>query len=101
MEYADLRFRLGYVRGKVLFYGAAGWSWAKFRVHPGSVFTPRPNQTNLFGPSVGLGMEYNLSERWLFGADYTIRKLNGKFGEAASETDLDVGSLTFRVAYRF
>ncbi|WP_425044223.1 outer membrane protein [Primorskyibacter sp. S87] len=101
MDMADIRGRVGYVMGDLMVYGAVGWSWAQFRVHPGSGFGARPNQTSLTGLNLGLGLEYNLSERWRVSGDFTYRDLNGKFEEAVQDTDLKVSTLSVQLAYRF
>ncbi|MBO9452146.1 porin family protein [Tropicibacter sp. R16_0] len=101
IELVDLRGRVGYVNGNLMVYGALGYSWAKFRVHPGSGFGPRDNQTNLTGLNVGLGLEYAVNDSWLVGAEYTYRDLNGRFSEATRDTNLDVSNVSLRVIYKF
>ncbi|WP_170427243.1 outer membrane protein [Ruegeria arenilitoris] len=101
LEFADIRGRVGYAKGDFLFYGALGWSWARFRVHPSLFFEGRESQTTLDGFNIGLGMEYNFSERWFVGADYTYRDISGRFDEASRDSDIDLSTITARVAYRF
>ncbi len=99
--FADLRGRVGYVRGDLMVYGALGWSWSRFHVHPSANFTGRDSQTSLNGFNVGVGVEYNVSKRWFIGADYTYRDMNGGFDEAPDDLDIDLSTITARVAYRF
>ncbi|WP_170467236.1 outer membrane protein [Ruegeria arenilitoris] len=101
LDFSDLRGRVGYVTGDFMFYGALGWSWSRFRVHPSRTFKPRDSQTTLNGFNIGLGMEYNVSDKWLVGADYTYRDLSGRFDDASSDSDIDLSTITARVAYRF
>lgn len=101
LDFSDIRGKVGYVRGDLMVYGALGWSWSRFRVHPSATFDDRDSQTTLNGFNVGLGMEYNISDRWFLGADYTYRDLSGGFDEAPNDSDIDLSTITARVAYRF
>jgi len=100
-DLVDLKARLGYAQGEWLFYGSLGWTFAHVHVHPGGLFGSRPNTTIIDGASVGVGVEYMMSEELSLGVDYTRRSLSGNFDEATSETDLDVNTLVLRLAYRF
>lgn len=100
-ELVDLKARLGYAQGNWLFYGTLGWSVAHLHVHPGIEFATRPNTTTIDGASLGVGVEYIISESLSAGADYTQRSLSGDFDEATSETDLDVDTLVLRIVYNF
>ena len=97
----DFRGRIGYVTGDWMFYGALGWSWANFRVHPGVGFGGRDNSTTLDGLNYGLGAEYMISNRWSLGADLTFRDLSGDFGEASRTSDIDVNTFSMRLGYQF
>lgn len=101
MSVADLRGRIGYVVGDAMFYGALGWSAGKFRVHPGTGFGNRENQTFLQGASLSAGMEYNFHTRWFASGEITYRDLRGSFSEASRDTKLDLSTFTLRLAYRF
>ncbi len=101
LDVADIRGRVGYARGDVLFYGALGWSWSRFRVHPSRLFEGRDSQITMDGFNVGLGVEYNFSDNWVVGGDFTYRDVSGRFDEASSDTDIDISTISARLAYRF
>ncbi len=101
LDVADIRGRVGYARGDVLIYGSLGWSWSRFRVHPSRLFEGRDSQITLDGFNVGLGVEYNFSENWYVGGDFTYRDISGRFDEANNDTDVDLSTISARVAYRF
>ncbi|MCG7521033.1 hypothetical protein MHN28_15325 [Ruegeria sp. Ofav3-42] len=46
-------------------------------------------------------MEYNVSDKWLVGADNTYRDLSGRLDGASDDSDIDLSTITARVAYRF
>ncbi len=101
LDVADIRGRFGLIQGNFLYYGALGWSWSRFRVHPSRNFENRESQTTLDGFNIGVGLEYNFSERWFIGGEYSYRDLSGKFEEANDETSIDLGLLSARVGFRF
>ncbi|MGV6803125.1 MAG: outer membrane protein [Ruegeria sp.] len=101
MDLADIRGRLGHRFENWMVYGALGWSWAKFRVHPGSGFGERRNQTTLQGYNLALGVERILSDRWLLGGEIAYRDLNGRFDEASRDTDMNLSTISFRLSYKF
>ncbi len=101
MDFADVRGRVGYIRGDFLLYGAVGWSWSRLRVHPSAAFESRESQTTLDGFNIGVGVEYNVTDRWFVAADYTYRDVSGQFDEASNDSDFDLSTITARVAYRF
>lgn len=101
MNLADIRARLGRRFGNRMIYGTLGWSWARFRVHPGNTFGNRPNQTTLQGLSLGLGVEYNLTARWMLRGELTYRELGGQFDEATNDTDIDMTAVSAHIGYRF
>lgn len=101
MDFADIRGRVGYVRGDFLLYGAVGWSWSRLRIHPSRAFESRESQTTLDGFNIGVGVEYNVTDRWFVAADYTYRDVSGGFDEASNDSDFDLSTITARVAYRF
>jgi opacity protein-like surface antigen len=72
----------------MLFYAALGYSWSSF--DPGF-----GGSVDLDGMNFGLGAEYNLSDSFFVGADYTGRSLEGGGYEA------DLNTVTLRAGFRF
>ncbi|WP_170482585.1 outer membrane protein [Ruegeria arenilitoris] len=101
LDLADVRGRFGIIQGDFLYYGAIGWSWSRFRVHPSRKFGPRESLTLLDGFNIGVGVEYNLSDRWFLGGEYSYRDLSGRFDEASNDTSIDLGLISARVGFRF
>ncbi|MGC9420456.1 MAG: outer membrane protein [Rhodovulum sp.] len=90
----DLRGRIGYVWGDLLVYGAVGWSWSTIESATTSA------DGDLDGANYGIGIEYNVNERFFLGADYTMRDLDGAYASTV-DTDLDMDTLSLRVGFRF
>jgi opacity protein-like surface antigen len=88
----DVRGRLGVAAGSFLFYGALGWSWVDT--------SSATSDGSLDGLSYGLGAEYNLTDRFMIGLDYTARDMDGTFSPNAAY-DGDVDTFTLRAGLRF
>lgn len=89
----DVSARLGWVSGRALFYGSLGWSWATQE----NVFNGF--EVDMDGVSFGLGVEYNVTDRFFLGAEYTARNLDGSQG--AYGLDIDVDTLSIQAGFRF
>tara|TARA_R110000850_G_scaffold162432_5_gene287303 strand:- start:1033 stop:1686 length:654 start_codon:yes stop_codon:yes gene_type:complete len=74
-DYLDLKLRLGYSMGKVLFYGFAGYSTATF--YEDSVAPA----TTIDGLNYGVGVDYQITERIFAGVEYVARDLSGEFDQ--------------------
>lgn len=92
----DLRGRLGYAFGNTTVYGALGWTWARMKVHPRGF-----DSVDLNGVNLGLGIEYDFSEHFYVGADYTTRDLSGDFGGSGTPADVTADTATLFLGYRF
>lgn len=88
----DVRGRVGFVTGSVMLYGALGWSW--WSTSNLSV------DGDLDGVNLGVGMEYNVTDRFLLGVDYTLRKVDGNLS-ADREYDGDLDTISLRAGMRF
>jgi outer membrane immunogenic protein len=88
----DARGRAGFVAGPVLLYGALGWSW--WTTSDGIV------DGNLDGLNYGIGVEYKITDRFLVGVDYTLRKVSGNLTNDR-EYDGDLDTLSLRAGMRF
>ena len=99
----DLRGRVGYATGDLLLYGALGWSWSRLHIHPGLAYGDqgRDNSADLNGVSIGVGAEYNFTERFFGAAEYTYRNLSGEFEETTTSNEIDVSTAVVRVGFRF
>lgn len=92
----DLRARLGFAAGKALLYGAVGYSRGELTFNGGDSFT-------LSGTSLGLGVDYLVTNSLFVGLDYTSRKLEGTVGTGLGsfESDGRVNTLGLRVGFNF
>lgn len=90
---ADIRGRLGWAAGDALFYGALGWSWGQYE-NTASGF-----EVDMDGHSIGLGVEYNVTESLFVGVDYTRRSLEGS--APSLDVELDVDTFALRGGFRF
>jgi outer membrane immunogenic protein len=88
----DLRGRAGYAIGDFMVYGALGYSVGTF-----APSTANAGDTD--GLNFGIGMEYNVSDRFFLGADLTRRDLEGTNALGAVETEID--TLSLRGGLRF
>ena len=90
----DLRLRGGFDMGNVFVYTAFGYAWNELNDRPPF------GTTQLEGPSAGIGIEYNLSEHWFVGADYTRRVMNG-ISENGRDLRTELETAGFRIGFRF
>lgn len=95
----DLRARAGITSGQALFYAAAGVSRME------GTFGFRDYEMKANGVNIGVGAEYNVSERFFVGADVTARRFNDiESGEEFFQTfsgSLDMNTATVRAGIRF
>lgn len=99
-EFFDLRARGGYAVGQALIYGAVGYSVAGTSWDGTTAF---PDDANLTGFNFGIGFDYQITDQFVVGLDYTTHDLEGRKENPGNpydiESQFDVFSL--RVAYRF
>ncbi len=89
----DARARLGFAASdNILLYGALGYS---FGDGDGGLGGP----VDMSGVNYGVGAEYNLTETFFLGLDYTGRQLEGS--TAGFDYEADVNTLTVRAGLRF
>lgn len=87
----DLRARLGFAASdQLMVYGALGWSIAD---------ATAAADFDMDGFNYGIGAEYNVSESFFVGADFTGRQLEGSLGVVDHEGT--VNTATLRVGFRF
>ncbi len=87
----DVRARVGFAPSdQFLIYAAAGYSMAQ--ATSGVSF-------DMTGFNYGVGAEYNVTDSFFVGADYTARQLEGDHG--AFTVEGDVNTATLRVGFRF
>ena len=94
--YGDLKARVGYASGQILFYGVAGMTAAAFDDGGLNDFS-----SNGFG--YGVGLDYAVTPNIILGAEYFSRSTEGDvdtIGETF-DTEIDIDTLTFRAAYKF
>ncbi|WP_431299926.1 outer membrane protein [Tabrizicola sp. BL-A-41-H6] len=92
----DLRGRVGYSAGKALIYGALGYAWGETTIN-GS------DSASADGVSLGLGVDYLVSDQIFLGLDYTSRNLSGTDENPDNTFDFDatVNTVSFRVGMSF
>lgn len=92
----DLRARLGVAAGRALIYGAVGYSRAGTTVNG-------VDSVDLSGPSLGLGVDYMVSQRMFVGLDYTRRDLSGTDDNPLNTFDIDskISTVTLRLGLTF
>jgi len=91
----DLRGRLGYAVGKALFYGALGYAWGDATIAGSDVSAD--------GWTLGLGLDYLVSDAVFVGLDWTGRNLDGSYdvGDGAVDFDSSLNTLSLRVGLTF
>ncbi len=87
----DLKARLGYATGSMLFYGVAGYGKADFSA-PGIDASPD-------GFIWGLGADWAVSDRWSVGIEYMNRDLSEDV--MGVDVDFDASSVALRTNWRF
>jgi outer membrane immunogenic protein len=92
----DLRGRLGYSTGNALFYGALGYAWGDTTINA-------TDSASADGISLGLGMDYLVSDQVFLGIDYTSRNLDGTNENPANTFDFDttVNTVSLRLGLSF
>lgn len=92
----DLRGRLGYSTGNALFYGALGYAWADTTING-------TDSASADGLSLGLGVDYLVTETVFVGLDYTSRNLEGSNDNPDNAFDFDTSmdTVSFRVGLTF
>ena len=92
----DLSARLGYATGKALIYGKLGYSEARLTIN--DTYSPKVG-----GVSLGVGVEYQVTDRFLLGLDYTSRRMQGADDTPPFPYDMapDIDSVSLRLALRF
>lgn len=97
----DLKGRVGYAAGKMLWYGTIGYSRTD-RTFAGPVTN---DPIKLDGMSFGVGVDMMVSDRMLVGLEFQQRNLSLDEGEIggfpASSSDYEVKTIGVRIGYRF
>lgn len=92
----ELRGRVGYSLGNALIYGALGLAQGNYTLN--AFNTPTAS-----GTSVGLGMDYRMTDQIFVGLDYTRRKMDGTNDNPSIPFGFDapIDSLSLRVGLSF
>lgn len=92
----ELRGRLGYSLGNALIYGAFGLTKGNYTIN---TF----DKPTLSGTSLGLGLDYKMTDQVFLGLDYTRRKMDGVNDNPANafEFDTPVNALSLRLGLSF
>jgi len=90
----DLRGRVGFAVGKALIYGAFGYSRGNLTINA-------TDGATLSGTSAGLGADFMVTQRVLFGVDYTSRKLDGRNDLNTFDLESTVNTIGLRVGLSF
>ncbi|WP_128516673.1 outer membrane protein [Tabrizicola thermarum] len=90
----DLRGRIGLSAGKVLVYGALGYSRAEMTING-------TDGATLSGISYGVGVDVAVSSRIFVGIDYTRRNLDGRNDADTFDLDTTVNTVGLRVGLSF
>ena len=97
-NHIDLKLRVGYSVGQALIFGFGGYSTAT--IYEDLNTEPMP----VSGINYGVGMDYQLNDRFFVGADYTIRDLSGDFNQNIFPdytAEGPVSSVSLRLGARF
>ena len=92
----DLRGRLGFSAGRALVYGAVGYSRGEMTVNS-------TDRATISGTSLGVGIDYLVTNSVFLGVDYTSRKLDGtaEGGLAGFDIDATVNTVGLRLGLKF
>jgi len=90
----ELRGRVGYALNKFHIYGLVGYSASNYKVRIGAPF-------KLAGPTLGLGVEYAVTDSIFVGFEATNRKIEGQSSANITTIYHDLTSFQFRVGYAF
>lgn len=97
-RYIDIKGRLGYATGKALVYGVLGFSTATTIESPGNV------DIGTSGMNYGLGVDYQVTDRFFMGVEMLQRNLDGDYtssGFPGWTFDTRSQSLSLRGGFRF
>lgn len=91
----DLRGRVGYAVDDALFYAAAGLSMMDASLNV--------EDADDFGYNIGFGVDYQVTETFVLGLDYTYRRIDGEITNPANpfQTENTFNTISLRAAYRF
>lgn len=96
--FIDARATLGYAMGSLLVYGALGYSAGTYNDLLG---TPG-FEWDLTGFNYGIGAEYQITDQFIIGLDYTARDLEGDNpGGGAQTVQVDLDTISLRASFRF
>lgn len=96
--FIDARATLGYAFGSLLVYGAVGYSMGTYD----DFLAGTGDEFDLSGYNYGIGAEYQISERFVLGLDYTARMLEGDNPlNAAQSAEVDLNTISLRASFRF
>lgn len=96
--FVDARATFGYALGSVLVYGAVGYSMGTYD----NDVALAGDEWDLSGFNYGIGAEYQISERFVMGLDYTARMLEGTDPITAAQTvEVDLNTISLRASFRF
>lgn len=92
----ELRGRVGYSLGNALLYGAAGLARGTYTLN--TIDSPTAS-----GTSLGLGLDYRMTDQVFLGLDYTRRTMSGTNENPGNTFDFDsaINSLSLRVGMSF
>lgn len=90
----ELRGRVGYALNKFHIYGLVGYSASNYKVQVGDPF-------KLAGPTLGLGVEYAVTDNIFVGFEAANRKIEGKSTANVTTIHHDLTSFQFRFGYAF
>lgn len=103
---AALRGRVGYAWDRALFYGTAGAAYVDYEVDTQIDGESDGTSADNWGWTLGAGVEYAFTDRWIGRVDYRYSDYDGDDGswyegDADYEIDLQTRELRVGVAYRF
>lgn len=92
----ELRGRVGYSLGNALIYGSFGLTKGNYTLNT----IDKPTAS---GTSLGLGLDYKMTEQIFVGLDYTRRKMDGTNENPGNTFDFEspINSVTLRVGLSF
>lgn len=97
-DYIDLKGRLGYATGRTLVYGVLGYTHGISKENPANV------SEDATGINYGLGLEFQINQRFTLGAEYLERQLDVDYtnsGFPGYEGDIKSQSIMLRIGMSF
>lgn len=91
----DLKAKVGYAANRVLFYGVLGYSNVEW-----AVTNPSASDFTTGGINFGLGVDFAATERLQVGIEYLSRDTSGE-SYTGDDADIDLDTLSLRIAYQF